>query len=175
MTKITVHSIKYDQSLHNHLEAHLLDEGEWGWLTYLGVNEKVESYRGSYVTRHNNLRWHWRDQWWDAILVFDDQGRWLEWYCNIVTPPTMTDGVLTFTDLDLDVVWHRDRGLHIADADEFELHAVQMAYPNDLIQRAWDTAHHVRQMIVNHDWRFAEDPTTLRFEKEIALWRDDLT
>ena len=175
MSKITVHSVKHDQSMHNHFEPHLLDEGEWGWLTYLGINERVESYRGTYLTRHHNFRYHFRDQWWDAILVFDDQRRWLEWYCNVVTPPTLTNGVLTFCDLDLDVIWHRDKGLLIADADEFELHAVQMAYPQDLIQRAWDTAHTVRQMVVNHEWRFAEDPATLRFEKEIAPWKDRLT
>jgi protein associated with RNAse G/E len=174
MQPITIHSTKYDGSLHNHFQAQLLDEGEWGWLTYLGMNQRVESYRGIYTTRHHNLRWHWRDTWWDAMLIFDAQGRWLEWYCNVVTPPTMTNGVLTFVDLDLDIVWHRERGILIADADEFEAHAVQMAYPHDLIQRAWQTAQEVKQKILQREWRFAEAPQSLRFDKEIAPWRDVL-
>lgn len=175
MSLITVHSTKYDGSLHNHFQPTLLEAGEWGWLTYLGMHQRVDSYRGTYTSRHHNFRWHWRDCWWDAMLIFDAQGRWLEWYCNVVTPPQLNDGVLTFVDLDLDVVWHRERGLLIADADEFEVNALAMAYPQELIQQAWQTAQEVKQKIANGAWRFAEEPQTLRLEKELAPWRDLLT
>lgn len=175
MRPITIHSTKYDGSLHNHFHAQLLAEEDWGWLTYLGMHQRVDSYRGVYTSRHHNFRWHWRERWWDAMLIFDSHGRWLEWYCNVVTPPKMENGLLTFVDLDLDIVWHRERGLLIADADEFEVNAVKMAYPPDLIQQAWETAQSVKQKIQQREWRFGEEPHTLRLDKEIAPWRDLLT
>ncbi len=42
-------------------------------------------------------------------------------------------------------------------------------------QQAWQTAQEVKLKIAKGAWRFAEEPQTLRLEKELAPWRDRLT
>jgi protein associated with RNAse G/E len=165
---IPIRSTKYDHSLHWRYEAILLEEGSWGWLTLIPHGQPIESQKGEWLTLHPCLRWHWRDRWWDAMLVFREDGRWLEWYCNIVTPPTRENGKLRFHDLDLDVTWHRERGILIADTEEFEQNARQMAYPPSLIETAWDNARRVRQMMLKRQWRFSEDPFSLHLDGELA-------
>ncbi|MBA3533190.1 MAG: DUF402 domain-containing protein [Ardenticatenales bacterium] len=171
MKTITILSTKYDNSLHWRYEAHLLEETEWGWLTFHPRHQPVTSHKGTWLNNHPLLRWHWREQWWDALLLFDDHGQWLEWYCNVITPPRLENGVLRYQDLDLDVIWHREHGVRIADADEFERHAVQMAYPQTLIQQARESAQEVRGLMQHGGWRFGEDPSTLRLEQELARWQ----
>jgi protein associated with RNAse G/E len=170
MQTINVISTKYDGSAHWRYEPVLLEEADWGWLTFCDRGKTVQSHKGSWLNTHPFLRWHWRETWWDAMLLFDREGHWLEWYCNIITPPRREGGALRYHDLDLDVVWHRERGILIADADEFERHAVSMSYPRDVIQSAWQTAQTVRQMMLDRQWRFAADPNTLRLEDEMAAW-----
>jgi hypothetical protein len=170
MQSITVISTKYNGSPHWHYEAVLLEEAEWGWLSFCDRGRTVESHKGTWLNTHPFLRWHWRDRWWDAMLLFDREGRWLEWYCNIITPPRFENGALRYHDLDLDVVWHRDRGILIADANEFERHAVSMAYPRDVIQSAWETAQEVKQMMLDRKWRFADDLSSLQLDGEVGKW-----
>ncbi|MDQ4076538.1 MAG: DUF402 domain-containing protein [Chloroflexota bacterium] len=170
MKPITILSTKYDESLHWRYEAFLLEEAEWGWLTFTPTGHAVETHKGAWLNLHPYLRWHWRERWWDALLVFKESGRWLEWYCNIITPPRLEAGTLRFHDLDLDVVWHHEHGIHIADTDEFERHAVQMEYPHALIQHAWECAQRVKQMMYKGEWRFGEDPRALRYEEEMVKW-----
>ncbi|MGH2543547.1 MAG: DUF402 domain-containing protein [Ardenticatenaceae bacterium] len=167
--------MKYDDSLHWQHETILLEEASWGWLTFTPQGQTVETHKGPWLVRYPYLRWHWRDRWWDALLVFDEAGGWLEWYCNVITPPRLEADALRFHDLDLDIVWHHERGVHIADADEFEANAGRMSYPPDLIQTAWDTARRVKQMMRQGEWRFGEDPTTLRLEQELVPWHALLT
>jgi uncharacterized protein len=147
-----------------------LEEAEWGWLTFLPRDTPIDSHKGIWLSTHPTLRWHWRERWWDAMLLFDDRGRWLEWYCNIITPPHIENGALRCHDLDLDVVWHRDYGIVITDTDEFEQHALQMGYPRHLIRQAWESAQQVRRMMLDGEWRFGEDPHALRLEEEMAHW-----
>lgn len=175
MQPLTICSTKYDNSLHRRYEVLLLEEAEWGWLTYQERNLPVKTGKGQWLTVHPCLGYHWRNQWWDAMLVFDREGRWLEWYCNVITPPRLEEGELRFYDLDLDVIWHREKGLLIADVDEFDLHSVEMAYPPDLIRAAWESAHRVRDLIAARAWRFAEPTDTLDLKQELAPWLARLT
>ena len=167
---ITICSTKYDGSLHWRYEAQLLESHDWGWISFVPEGEPVETHKGTWLNLHPLLRWHWRERWWDAVLVFKDDGTWLEWYCNIITPPRWEQNELRFQDLDLDVVWHHARGLQIIDADEFEQHAVQMAYPSSLIQKAWRTAQEVRRTIERGEWRFGEATEALTLVNELRRW-----
>ncbi|MCB0078544.1 MAG: DUF402 domain-containing protein [Anaerolineales bacterium] len=169
-TPISIHSTKHDGSLHWLYDCYLIDRGDWGWLTYTPAGQTVLTHKGTWLNLHSFFRWHWRDRWWDALLVFQDNGSWLEWYCNIITPPVLRNDTLQFTDLDLDVVWHYLRGIQIVDAEEFESNAVTMNYPSDLIQTVWQTAQEVRRWMKAGRWRFAQRPTSLTLRDELVAW-----
>ncbi|MGB0385491.1 MAG: DUF402 domain-containing protein [Ardenticatenaceae bacterium] len=175
MKPITIKSTKYDGSFHRRYEAILLEEAEWGWLTFRKPNQFVESYRGSWESKYSILCWHWRDQWWDAILFFDSAGRWQEWYCNIVTPPRLENGVLRYHDLDLDVILCRERGIFIDDVEEFEENAVKIPYPPEITKMAWENAYRIERMMQQGAWRFGEDPETINLNQELTPWNVPLT
>ncbi len=175
MQRLPIHSTKYDGSPHWRYLSFLLEETADGWLTFAPAGLRIQAHKGIWLNGYPFLRWHWRDRWWDALLVFQGDGRWLKWYCNIVTPPRLEGGALRFHDLDLDVVWHHERGLELVDVDEFEQNAARMAYPAALVQRARDSAAHLQQLIQQGAWRFGEEPRALRYEQELARWPALLT
>lgn len=70
---------------------------------------------------------------------------WLAWfpefgdfdlYVDIVSGRTRTESAVTMVDLDLDVIRRRDGSIELLDVDEFELHQVELAYPERLIKHA---------------------------------------
>lgn len=170
--RLQILSTKYDGSPHGRYECLVLDRADWGWLTYYPAGTYVATYRGNWHTSNSVVCWRWLERWWDAHLVFDRAGGWVEWYCNVITPPELHDGALRFCDLDLDVVWHRENGLYIADEDEFESHRHRMAYPDWMVERAEETAREVYELISRGAWRFGEAPTTLTLQRELARWTD---
>ena len=71
----------------------------------------------------------WTDRWYSVFRFQAPDGRLLKFYCNINTPPTFEHGVLTFVDLDVDVLVEPDYSYEVLDVDEFERHAELYQYP----------------------------------------------
>jgi hypothetical protein len=65
-------------------------------------------------------------------------------YVDMTTPALWQDDTVTMVDLDLDVILLRDeRGLVLADEDEFEEHQLLYGYPPEIIALAEDSAERV--------------------------------
>jgi len=58
--------------------------------------------------------YYWLDRWYN---VFRFSNRF---YCNVNTPPAFDGAVLTYTDLDIDVLVEHDFSYQILDLDDFE-------------------------------------------------------
>lgn len=66
------------------------------------------------------------------------------YYVDITTPAEWQDATVRMVDLDLDVILLRDeRGLVLADQDEFEEHQLELGYPPEIIAMAEDSAERV--------------------------------
>ena len=129
-------STKYDGSLRDSYEAELLEKV--GGLVRLSVPAGTPVLSGK------------SGQWFDAPdggmdMYFDD--RWYNvyhhgssapylWYCNIAMPATFDGSTLRWVDLDIDIRCHLDGSLRVLDEDEFEHNRVEMAYPQDVVERA---------------------------------------
>ncbi len=57
-------------------------------------------------------------------------------YVDVTTVPTLTDGVLSAVDLDLDVIQRFDATVFVDDEDEFAQHRVSLGYPQDVVGEA---------------------------------------
>ncbi len=77
-----------------------------------------------------------RERYWNAMLDFAPDGRWLGVYCNVALPPTPGPGHLDWVDLDLDVVRTGDGPTALVDEDEFVAHAARYAYPAEIMAGA---------------------------------------
>lgn len=170
MTSVILQTTKYDGSFHSKGEYQLLEAAEWGWLLYLPPGQEMVTYRGRHHTRYHSFRWLWHEIWWDAHLIFTPDGTWLMWYCNVSTPPAYENGVLYTQDLDLDVIWDRERGIHLVDEDELEQHTLAMSYPPDLVRRIRQSAHEIEAQMTARQFPFTADPDTLKLAEWLEKW-----
>ena len=65
-------------------------------------------------------------------------------YVDMCTPAEWDGATVRMVDLDLDVIRMRDeRGLILADEDEFELHRIELGYPPEIVTLAEESAERV--------------------------------
>jgi uncharacterized protein len=64
-------------------------------------------------------------------------------YVDMCTVPVWDDAVVTMVDLDLDVILLAEGSLILDDEDEFDEHRVALAYPQDVVELARQSAQQV--------------------------------
>ena len=58
------------------------------------------------------------------------------WYCNINMAPIVEGSLITYVDLDIDVLVQTDFSYQILDLEEFEHHARIFSYPEEVQESA---------------------------------------
>jgi protein associated with RNAse G/E len=99
----------------------------------------------------------WTDRWYSVFRFQEPSGRLLKFYCNINTPPTLASGVLSFIDLDVDVLVHPDYSFEVLDEDEFEHHAELYQYPPAYRDNVQEALEELRGLIENRRFPFSKD------------------
>ena len=82
---------------------------------------------------------YWFNRWYNIFRFLKNDVSTRLWYCNISTPPKLEDGVLSYIDLDIDVLVQADFTYQVLDSDEFERNALVFGYPDEVrgeVQRA---------------------------------------
>ncbi len=135
---IRVEKAKYDGTVQAAWESELLNHA--GSL----LRSVVPGGRPVYVL--DRSRWVQSGQTTCAVeLYFED--RWYNvwhfrdgatelWYCNVAMPASFDGKTLRWIDLDIDIRCYRDGVLEVLDEDEFEQHRVELAYPDEIVERA---------------------------------------
>ena len=162
MKPFSVHSTKYDGSLHYRYPAAVVREEPNLLVLYGACGTPLDSYRGQFLARQHTLECYWSDRFYNLIVMWDEHWQPRLHYVNMATPATWRDGTLRFVDLDLDVIWRVSGEVVLDDEDEFMLHQTRFAYPSDLIAQVWRSSEEVRAMIAQqlypfdgslHTWR----------------------
>jgi hypothetical protein len=163
MKTVSVHSTKYDGSLHYRYSTTLVREEANLLILYMLPGTHIESYRGTTIAEHHNLQLYWSDRPYNLYVSWYADWQPLLHYVNISTPAVWKDGTLNFIDLDLDVIWRSSTGeVMLDDEDEFALHQVRYSYPSDLIEQSLRSGLEVRQLIAQR-----RDP----FDGSLHAWR----
>ena len=58
------------------------------------------------------------------------------YYCNVNAPPTFDGHILSYVDLDIDVLVDPDFSFEILDLDDFDQNAKRYAYPSEIQRNA---------------------------------------
>ncbi|WP_432931507.1 DUF402 domain-containing protein [Microbispora sp. CA-135349] len=135
MSEVMIIYRKYGGSLHWHHPARLLGEDEHG--TWAGCPSGTVTQRGhdpKTVLPCASVMLFPRNAWWTA--TFNAAPNRCAIYCDITTVPVRRDGRITMADLDLDVLRMRDGRLILDDEDEFAVHQVRYAYPEEIVRQA---------------------------------------
>jgi protein associated with RNAse G/E len=79
-----------------------------------------------------STEYYWLDRWYNVFRFSDPDSRVKSYYCNVNQPPSFDGRVLSYIDLDIDVLVAPDLTYRILDVDDFEENARRYAYPDDV-------------------------------------------
>ena len=131
--EITVSVRKYDGREHRRWRARVAKRT--GTLLILDAvfEEEIEhDLLGTIALGTVSTEYYWLDRWYNVFRFSDSSGRLKSFYCNINEPPSFDGHVLSYIDLDIDVLVAPDLTYKILDLDDFEANAKAYAYPDNV-------------------------------------------
>ena len=75
---------------------------------------------------------YWMDRWYNVFRFSDPNQQLKSFYCNINVPPQFDGEVLSYIDLDIDVLVQPNFAYQVLDLEDFERHAQLYQYPEDI-------------------------------------------
>jgi len=122
---ITVRTYKYDGTEHRRWRAELAEIAN----SLLILNSKFEDevehpLLGTIAKGTVSIEYYWLDRWYNVFRFKDETGKLQSFYCNVSVPPVFHRDVLSYIDLDMDVLVAPDLSFTVLDEDEFVANAV---------------------------------------------------
>jgi protein associated with RNAse G/E len=155
---ITVRVLKHDSTEYRRWSARLRHRD--GSLIILDAEFDVDvshEVLGEIKQRTRTVEYYWLDRWYNVFRFLKDDGTTRLWYCNINTPPQFRDGVLTYVDLDIDILVQPDFSLQVLDMEEFEMNARKYGYSAEEKRQAQNAVDEVISMIETRQFPFMLD------------------
>jgi protein associated with RNAse G/E len=155
---ITVRVLKYDGAEYRRWQARVSQVR--GQLLILDAEFDVEVQHDSLGTIPKGTRtieYYWLDRWYNIFRFLKDGGGTRLLYCNINTPPSLEDSVLTYVDLDIDILVEPDLSYRILDLEEFERNTKYYGYSDETRRKAQAAVDELKQMIEGRQFPFADE------------------
>ncbi|MBD0370816.1 MAG: DUF402 domain-containing protein [Pyrinomonadaceae bacterium] len=128
--EIAVRVLKYDGTLHREWRAHVSERAESLLVLDAEFEEEVNHSRLGLIRRGTvSVEYYWLDRWYNVFRFLEPDGSLKIFYCNVNMPPALDGRVLTYVDLDIDMIVFPDLSIEILDLDEFEANALRYSYP----------------------------------------------
>jgi hypothetical protein len=134
---ITVRAHKYDGSEHRSWNARVLRRE--GSLLVLEATFDVEikhDLLGTIASGTQSIEYYWLDRWYNVFRFAAPNGELRSYYCNVNVPPAFDGQVLSYVDLDIDILVEPDLSYRIVDLEDFEQNAERFGYSEDIRQKA---------------------------------------
>jgi len=156
MRKVQVRSRKYDGTLRDCYEAHLYAETDAAIMLFaLPGLPYWHARRCEWLTAPDGLlEIFLKHRWYNVVHITEQISNMNLMYVNIALPVTLQDGVLEWTDLDLDYRVHMDGTVERLDQDEFDENAQRMRYPADLIEQVYAACREVEAGLMQRVFPF---------------------
>ncbi|MCA1643516.1 MAG: DUF402 domain-containing protein [Acidobacteria bacterium] len=154
---LIVRSLKYDGRVHREWRARLV--GRAGSLVVVeGVfeSEVVHPLLGTVAVGTLSTEYYWTDRWYSVFRFREPGGGLRNYYCNVNRPAEFDGRLLTFVDLDIDVLVAPDFSYSVLDEDEFEAHAARYEYPPEVRRRVPRALSELIELIEDRRFPFGE-------------------
>jgi len=154
-TRIEVRAYKYDGLLQRTWPAELL--GREGSLIVLDAtfpDEVVHDLLGTIASGTQSLEYYWLDRWYNVFRFALPDGQLRNYYCNVNVPATLADNVLSYVDLDLDILVQPDYSYQILDLEDFERNGELYAYSAEVKANAQQALADLVKMIETRAFPF---------------------
>ena len=149
---------KYDGTEHRRWEANLVEQKE-SLIVLEGVFEGEVDHHlmGRINSGTRSVEYYWRDRYYNVFRLTEPAGAFRSFYCNISTPAELADGVLTYVDLDIDVLVEPDFSYRVIDLDDFEANVVAHCYPKEIQARVHDALAELTTLIETRQFPFGQN------------------
>jgi uncharacterized protein len=154
---ILVHAYKYDGVLHRSWPAQILSQQ--GPLIVLDAefsDEVVHDLLGTIPSGTHSLEYYWLDRCYNVFRFAHPNGELRNYYCNVNMPPVFDGEVLSYVDLDLDILVEPDFSYQILDAEDFETNAKLYRYPAEVEANARHAVDELVRLIQSRDFPFSD-------------------
>ncbi|HKO62077.1 MAG TPA: DUF402 domain-containing protein [Pyrinomonadaceae bacterium] len=152
---IIVRACKQDGREHRRWSAELLEQD--GTLLVLDAyfpEEITHDLLGTIAVGTHSLEYYWLDRWYNIFRFANPNGELRNFYCNVNVPPVLAGSVLSYVDLDLDILVEPDFSYQILDKDDFEANAKLYNYSAEIHSNAARALDELVQMIDNRAFPF---------------------
>jgi uncharacterized protein len=154
---IEVRAEKYDGTEHRRWPAFLVKRD--GPLLVLDAvfDQAIEhDLLGTIASGTISTEYYWLDRWYNVFRFSAQTGKLQNYYCNVGLPPSFDGRVLSYVDLDIDVLVKPDFSYQVLDLEDFEENARVYDYPLDVRENAQAALAQLMQLIESRSFPFDE-------------------
>jgi protein associated with RNAse G/E len=155
---VTVRVLKYDGAEHRRWSAKLARrEGSLVVLDAAFEFDVQHHLLGDIQRGTRTIEYYWLDRWYNVFRFLNVNGETRLYYCNINMPPKLEDEVLTYVDLDIDILVQPDNSYKVLDLAEFEANAERYGYPEEIKRHAHTAVDELISMAETRQFPFSEN------------------
>jgi uncharacterized protein len=152
---ITVRTYKYDGTEHRRWRAQISRQEDFLIVLDAKFEEEIRHpLLGTVAPDTLSIEYYWLDRWYNVFRFVEPTGELRNFYCNINVPPVLQKNVLSYIDLDVDVLVAPDLSYTILDEDEFAANAEKFNYPMGIRRRSQEALSELVALIERHDFPF---------------------
>ena len=101
-----------------------------------------------------STEFYWLDRWYNIFRFLQPTGELRNYYCNINVPPVFHQNVLSYIDLEIDILVAPDLSYTILDEDEFAANAAHFNYPGEVRRHAFQALEQLVTLIESRQFPF---------------------
>jgi len=131
--QLTVRVLKYGGTEHRRWNATLARQDESLIVLDAEFEDEVEHHLlGSIGRGTRTIEYYWLDRWYNIFRFLETDGATKLFYCNVSMPPSLEGGILSYIDLDIDILVRPDFSYQVLDVEEFATNAVCYGYSEEV-------------------------------------------
>ena len=154
---ITVRVLKYDGAEYRRWHARLAQrEGSLIVLEAAFEFDVQHHLLGDIQRGTRTIEYYWLDRWYNVFRFLNSDGSTRLFYCNVNTLPTFADGVLTYIDLDIDILVQPDLSYQVLDLEEFAANAALYVYSREIKRQAQAAVDELISLIEKREFPFGD-------------------
>ncbi len=131
-SELTVQVFNYDGTEHRRWHAQIVErKGALIVLEAQFAEDVSHRLLGEIKRGTRTVEYYWLDRWYNVFRFLQADESTRLYYCNINLPPTLQGDVLSYIDLDIDVLVQPDLSFQVLDLDEFAENAERYEYSSE--------------------------------------------
>lgn len=152
---IVVRVAKYDGTEYRRWPAFVINRDDPLVVLDAVFDQEIEhDLLGTIASGTISTEYYWLDRWYN-IFRFSDPSRKLQsFYCNVGLPPSFDGHVLSYVDLDIDVLVKPDFSYQVLDLEDFEENARRYDYPLEVRENARAALAELERLIETRSFPF---------------------